>query len=95
MINLSMSPLSMTSLLKSLVWMSSLLMNLLFMSSMLTISFGDHHVDHPFDTDGQLMFHEEMHHQMPILLKTFGSTGLCLAQHLFLYLEFPHPCVGE
>jgi hypothetical protein len=51
-------------------------------------------VDRPFDTGGQLMCHEEMHHQMPILLKTFGSTGLCLAQHSFLYLEFPHPCVG-
>jgi transposase InsO family protein len=50
--------------------------------------------DRPFSTGGQLMCHEEMHHQMPILLKTFGSTGLCLAQHLFLYLEFPHPCVG-
>jgi hypothetical protein len=37
-------------------------------------------VDRPFSTGGQLMCHEEMHHQMPILLKilvlqaVFGPT---------------------
>jgi hypothetical protein len=41
-------------------------------------------VDRPFSIGGQLMCHEEMHRQMPYCLKTFGSTGQCLAQHLFL-----------
>jgi hypothetical protein len=35
----------------------------------------DGSVDRPFSTGGQLMCHEEMHHQMPMLLKTFGSMG--------------------
>jgi hypothetical protein len=51
-------------------------------------------VDCPFSTGGQLMCHEEMHHQMPRIVEDLGSTTLCLAQHSFLYLEFPHPCVG-
>jgi hypothetical protein len=51
-------------------------------------------VDRPFSIGGQLMCHEEMHHQMPMLSKTFGSTGQCLAPALIFVIRISAPLRG-
>jgi hypothetical protein len=48
-------------------------------------------VDRPFSTGGQLMCHEAMYRQMPILLKTFGSTGCVWPNTYFCTWNFRTP----
>jgi hypothetical protein len=51
-------------------------------------------VDHLSNTGGQLMCHEEMHHQMLMLSKTFGPTGQCLAPTLYFVIGISAPLRG-